>query len=42
MADSPGEDGSAYTLFFEPEVPMVPMPLAPFELLFHFYNGMEK
>ncbi|KAF0024928.1 hypothetical protein F2P81_021809 [Scophthalmus maximus] len=36
--NSPGEDGSAYTLLFDAEVPMVPTPLAPFELTFHFYN----
>ncbi|XP_039983129.1 structural maintenance of chromosomes flexible hinge domain-containing protein 1 isoform X2 [Xiphias gladius] len=38
MENSPGEDGGAYTLLFKPEVSMVPTPLAPFELPFHFYN----
>ncbi|XP_071341029.1 structural maintenance of chromosomes flexible hinge domain-containing protein 1 isoform X2 [Trachinotus anak] len=38
MENSPGEDGSVYTLCFKPEVSVVPMPLAYFELPFHFYN----
>lgn len=40
MENSPGEDGSSYILLFKPEVLMVSTPLAPFELPFHFYNGM--
>uniref|UniRef100_A0A8D3CS64 Structural maintenance of chromosomes flexible hinge domain containing 1 n=1 Tax=Scophthalmus maximus TaxID=52904 RepID=A0A8D3CS64_SCOMX len=40
--NSPGEDGSAYTLLFDAEVPMVPTPLAPFELTFHFYNEADR
>lgn len=42
MEDSLGEDGGAYTLAFEPDVSMVPTPLASFELTFHFYNGMGE
>jgi len=42
MENSPGENGSAYTLLFTPEGPMVPPTLAPFELPFHFYNGMIR
>ncbi|XP_018549169.2 LOW QUALITY PROTEIN: structural maintenance of chromosomes flexible hinge domain-containing protein 1 [Lates calcarifer] len=38
MENSPGDVGSVYTLLFKPEVPMVPKPLAPFGLTFHFYN----
>ncbi|XP_053268634.1 structural maintenance of chromosomes flexible hinge domain-containing protein 1 [Pleuronectes platessa] len=38
MENSPGEDGSEYTLRFQPDVPQVPTPLAPFELTFHFYD----
>ncbi|XP_029001664.1 structural maintenance of chromosomes flexible hinge domain-containing protein 1-like isoform X2 [Betta splendens] len=38
MEDCPGEDGSAYTLLFKPEVPVVSQALEPFELPFHFYN----
>ncbi|XP_060949719.1 structural maintenance of chromosomes flexible hinge domain-containing protein 1 [Limanda limanda] len=38
MENSPGEDGSEYTLRFRPDVPLVPTPLAPFELTFHFYD----
>uniref|UniRef100_A0A3B4YKE3 Structural maintenance of chromosomes flexible hinge domain containing 1 n=1 Tax=Seriola lalandi dorsalis TaxID=1841481 RepID=A0A3B4YKE3_SERLL len=40
MENSPGEDGSAYTLCFQPQVSMLPQTLFPFELTFHFYNGM--
>ncbi|XP_070783878.1 structural maintenance of chromosomes flexible hinge domain-containing protein 1 [Enoplosus armatus] len=42
MENSPGENGSSYTLVFKPEVPMFRMPLAPFELPFHFYNDAEN
>ncbi|XP_075936473.1 structural maintenance of chromosomes flexible hinge domain-containing protein 1 isoform X2 [Anarhichas minor] len=42
MENSPGENGSAYILLFKPEVLMVPTPLAPFELPFHFYNDSES
>ncbi|KAK2859596.1 hypothetical protein Q5P01_004216 [Channa striata] len=42
MENSPGENGSEYTLVFTPEVSMVPSPLAPFELIFHFYNDTES
>ncbi|XP_056220840.1 structural maintenance of chromosomes flexible hinge domain-containing protein 1 [Seriola aureovittata] len=38
MENSPGEDGSAYTLCFQPQVSMLPQTLSPFELTFHFYN----
>ncbi|KAG7523924.1 structural maintenance of chromosomes flexible hinge domain-containing protein 1 [Solea senegalensis] len=37
MENSPGENGSQYTLLFNPEVPAIPTPLAPFKLTFHFY-----
>ncbi|KAI3355352.1 hypothetical protein L3Q82_018194, partial [Scortum barcoo] len=40
MENSPGENGSSYVLLFKPEVPMV--PLAPFELPFHFYNDVDN
>lgn len=40
MEKSPGEDGSSYTLVFKPEVFTLSTPLDPYELLFHFYNGM--
>ena len=42
MENSPGEDGSEYTLRFQPDVPQVPTPLAPFELTFHFYDGITN
>ncbi|XP_051796330.1 structural maintenance of chromosomes flexible hinge domain-containing protein 1-like [Acanthochromis polyacanthus] len=42
MENSPGQNGSAYTLLFQPEVPNVPTPLSPFELQFHFYNDAEN
>ncbi|XP_034069913.1 structural maintenance of chromosomes flexible hinge domain-containing protein 1 isoform X3 [Gymnodraco acuticeps] len=42
MENSPGENGSAYTLLFTPEGPMVPPTLAPFELPFHFYNDADN
>ncbi|XP_068566073.1 structural maintenance of chromosomes flexible hinge domain-containing protein 1 isoform X2 [Cebidichthys violaceus] len=42
MENSPGENGSAYVLLFKPEVLMVPTPLAPYELPFHFYNDSES
>nr|XP_019942866.1 PREDICTED: structural maintenance of chromosomes flexible hinge domain-containing protein 1 [Paralichthys olivaceus] len=38
MENSPGENGRAYTLRFQPDVPKVPTALAPFELTFHFYD----
>uniref|UniRef100_A0A671V011 Structural maintenance of chromosomes flexible hinge domain containing 1 n=1 Tax=Sparus aurata TaxID=8175 RepID=A0A671V011_SPAAU len=40
MEKSPGEDGSSYTLVFKPEGFTLSTPLEPYELLFHFYNGM--
>ncbi|XP_036934923.1 structural maintenance of chromosomes flexible hinge domain-containing protein 1 isoform X2 [Acanthopagrus latus] len=42
MEKSPGEDGSSYTLVFKPEGFTLSTPLAPFELLFHFYNDVEN
>ncbi|XP_051796327.1 structural maintenance of chromosomes flexible hinge domain-containing protein 1 isoform X2 [Acanthochromis polyacanthus] len=42
MENSPGQNGSAYTLLFQPEVPNVPTPLSPFELQFHFYNDADN
>ncbi|XP_034002862.1 structural maintenance of chromosomes flexible hinge domain-containing protein 1 isoform X2 [Trematomus bernacchii] len=42
MENSPGENGSAYTLLFTPKGPMVPPTLAPFELPFHFYNDADN
>uniref|UniRef100_A0A4W6CIV4 Structural maintenance of chromosomes flexible hinge domain containing 1 n=1 Tax=Lates calcarifer TaxID=8187 RepID=A0A4W6CIV4_LATCA len=42
MENSPGDVGSVYTLLFKPEVPMVPKPLAPFGLTFHFYNDIDR
>ncbi|XP_063768798.1 structural maintenance of chromosomes flexible hinge domain-containing protein 1 isoform X2 [Eleginops maclovinus] len=41
MENSPGENGSAYTLLFTPEVLQFPT-LAPFELPFHFYNDVDN
>ncbi|XP_073343954.1 structural maintenance of chromosomes flexible hinge domain-containing protein 1 [Pagrus major] len=42
MEKSPGEDGSSYILVFKPEGLMLSTQLAPFELLFHFYNDVEN
>uniref|UniRef100_A0A8C3APY0 Structural maintenance of chromosomes flexible hinge domain containing 1 n=1 Tax=Cyclopterus lumpus TaxID=8103 RepID=A0A8C3APY0_CYCLU len=42
MENSPGEHGSAYILLFKPEALMVPTPLVPFELPFHFSNDAEN
>ncbi|XP_047424632.1 structural maintenance of chromosomes flexible hinge domain-containing protein 1 isoform X2 [Mugil cephalus] len=41
VENSPGENGSSYVLVFKPEVPMLPTPLAPFELSFRFYNDAD-
>ncbi|XP_029384888.1 structural maintenance of chromosomes flexible hinge domain-containing protein 1 isoform X2 [Echeneis naucrates] len=38
LENSPGEDGSVYTLSFTPVVPMVSCSLDGFTLPFHFYN----
>uniref|UniRef100_A0A8C3APW8 Structural maintenance of chromosomes flexible hinge domain containing 1 n=1 Tax=Cyclopterus lumpus TaxID=8103 RepID=A0A8C3APW8_CYCLU len=42
MENSPGEHGSAYILLFKPEALMVPTPLVPFELPFHFSNDVDR
>uniref|UniRef100_UPI003AAAAD97 structural maintenance of chromosomes flexible hinge domain-containing protein 1 n=1 Tax=Centroberyx gerrardi TaxID=166262 RepID=UPI003AAAAD97 len=42
IENSPGQDGSEYILHFKPEVQRSPAPLAPFELLFRFYNDAEN
>ncbi|XP_023127166.2 structural maintenance of chromosomes flexible hinge domain-containing protein 1 isoform X1 [Amphiprion ocellaris] len=42
IENSPGENGSIYTLLFQPEVPKFPTPLNPFELEFHFYNDADN
>ncbi|XP_068438024.1 structural maintenance of chromosomes flexible hinge domain-containing protein 1 isoform X2 [Clinocottus analis] len=42
MENSPGENGSTYILLFKPEVGIVPTPLAPFELPFHYSNDAEN
>uniref|UniRef100_A0A3Q2GFK0 Structural maintenance of chromosomes flexible hinge domain containing 1 n=1 Tax=Cyprinodon variegatus TaxID=28743 RepID=A0A3Q2GFK0_CYPVA len=40
--NSPGDDGGRYIVMFKAELTMLPIPLSPFELPFHFYNDSEN
>uniref|UniRef100_A0A8C5HI47 SMC hinge domain-containing protein n=1 Tax=Gouania willdenowi TaxID=441366 RepID=A0A8C5HI47_GOUWI len=41
MENSPGENGSSYTLLFQPELNMPFTPLEPYKLPFNFYNDSD-